>query len=459
MKKFIFTSVLISSLLIASSQNMNSLYFLDEWSQRHTLNAAFTPENGHFSFPLFGGINFNTSSNTGLSNYVYPYNSELVTFMHPSVDGHDFIEKLDPNIFLRQSMKINLLSFGFFTKNAYWSFDYNLKEQLNVNIPIDLFRLIKLGFEHETNVYDLKNLNINQTNITEFSLGYSRNINSKFRVGANLKLLVGLSTEEINYTQFDVSLANDRYEINSKGESIIMSNILSFGTDQNNNYDFTKSSINYSSKQPAGTGTAIDLGATYKPTNKLTLSAAMNDLGFIYWRGDAINKGIATSNILFTGFSVINTDDDVNIESQLNQLENDLNNLILFEKQPQSTTGILKFIPSTITLSGEYSLFGNKDHNLKFGLLWNSYNSANYHSNQLMGAITLKPLSWFSLSTTYSLFINESNRFGLALNFSPEWLNIFLATDFSTTQFNPQFLPIKKFDLSFRAGVSLYLGE
>lgn len=438
---------------------MNSMYFLDEWSQRHTLNAAFTPENGHFSFPFIGGINFNISSNTGLSNYIYPYNNELVTFMHPSVNGADFIDKLYPNTYLRQGLKMNLLSFGFFTKNAYWSFDYNLKEQLHVNIPIDLFRLIKLGFEHETNEYDLKNLSINQSNISEFSLGYSRKINSKIRIGANAKLLVGLSSEEIKYSRFDVSLANDRYEINAIGESLIMSDILTFDTDQNNNFDFTTANINYSSKQPAGTGAAVDLGITYNPTNRLSFSAAINDLGLIYWRGAAINKGIATSNILFTGFSVINSNDSVNIESQLNQLEQDLNNLILFEKQPESTAGILRGIPCTINMSAEYSLFGNKDHDIKLGLLWNSYNSANYSSNQLMGAVTFKPLSWFSLSTTYSVFLNEINRFGVALNFSPEWMNIFIATDFSTTKINRQFLPINKFNMNLQAGVSLYLGE
>jgi hypothetical protein len=434
------------------------MYFLDEWSQRHTLNASFAPENGHFSFPLIGGIHFNVSSNTGLSNYIYPFNDELVTFMHPSVDGHSFINRLDPNIYLRQSMKVNLLSFGFFTKNAYWTFDYSIKEQLFTNIPKDLFRLIKLGFERETNEYNLKELSVSQSNISEFSFGYSRKINSKIRIGAKLKLLSGLSTEEIKYSQFDVLLANDRYEVNATGELLIMSNMLTVETDPNNNYDFSKSNIDFINN-PAGTGAAIDFGLTYNPSKQLSLSAAVNDLGFMYWRGNAINRGIAKSNILFTGFTIVNSDENITIESQLNQLENDMKTLFLFEKQPQTTSGVLNNNPFTINLSAEYSLFGNNDQDIKLGLLLNSYHQVHYQSGQLMGAVTFKPVSWFSLSTTYSMFINEINRFGMALNFSPEWINIFIATDFSSTKINRQYLPINKFNMNLQAGISLYLGE
>lgn len=455
-KLFLHILLIVSSLQIVSAQSTNSLCFLDEWSQRHTLNASFAPENGHLSFPLIGGINFNISSNSGLSNYVYPHNNELVTFMHPSVDGHDFVNSLSSNTFLRQSMKMNLLSFGFYSKNSFWSFDYSLKEQLNINLPVDLFRMIKLGFEHETNQYDLKNISMDQCNIAEYSIGYSRNINEKIRIGANLKFLVGLSSEQINYSKFDVSLSNDRYEINSAGELTIMSDILSFPTDNNNNIDLSHPVFNLSSKEPAGTGGAIDIGVTYKPTKKWNISAAVNDLGIIFWNAPKISKGIANSNFVFTGFTVI---DNNNIENQLNQLEQDLNNLILFKKQTPDETGINTYTPTSVNISAEYSIFESKDHDIRLGLLYNNYHSTTYSSNQLMGAVTLKPLSWLSASASYSVNLNNFNRFGLAFNFSPEWLNVFLAADFSTFKFNRQFIPINDFDLNIQAGISLYLGE
>ncbi|MDD3321358.1 MAG: DUF5723 family protein [Paludibacter sp.] len=437
---------------------MNSIYFLDEWSQRHTLNASFAPQTGHFSLPFVGGMSFNISSNTGLSNYIYKNDNELVTFMHPSVDGHDFIDQLATNNFLHQASKVNLLSFGFYNKENYWSFDFNLKEQLNLNLPVDLFRLIKLGFEHETNQYDLKDLSIDQSNIAEYSLGYSRNINQKIRIGANMKLLIGLSSEQIKYSKFDVLLTNDRYQINATGETNIMSDILTFGSDTNNNIDFFNPDINFSSKNPAGTGGAIDLGITYKPNLKWTFSGAVNDLGIMFWNASKITKGIANSNFIFTGFTVVDMENN-SIESQLNQMEQDLNNLILFQDQGLTTSDIVESTPTSVNLSAEYSVFGDSDRDIKLGVLLNSYNSAIYNSNQLMGAVTFKPMSWLSLSTSYSILFNESNRFGIAMNFSPEWLNAFIAADFSTLKFNRQFIPINKFNLNFQAGISLYLGE
>ena len=54
---------------------------------------------------------------------------------------------------------------------------------------------------------------------------------------------------------------------------------------------------------------------------------------------------------------------------------------------------------------------------------------------------------------------NDNNRLGLALNFSPKWINFFLASDFITNKFNKQLLPINKFDINIHAGISFYLGN
>lgn len=440
------------------SQAVNSIYFLDDWSQRHTLNASFAPKTGHFSFPFVGGMNFNISSNTGLSTYIYPNNNELVTFMHPSVNGQDFINQLSTTNYFRQGIKVNLLSFGFSDNKAYWSFDYNIKEQLNLQLPLDLFKLIKLGFEHETNQYDLKDLSLDQSNIAEYTVGYSRDLNQKVRLGVNLKFLIGLSSEQIKYSNFDVLLSNDRYQIDARGETNIMSDVLTFGFDSNNNINFLDPDINFSSKNPAGTGGAIDLGITYKPNVKWTFSGAVNDLGLMFWNASKITKGIANSNFIFTGFTIVDVGNN-NIESQLNQLEQDLNKLILFQNQGLITSNSVKWNPTSINLSAQYSIFAKQERDIKLGLLLNSYNSATYNSNQIMAAVTFKPSTWFSLATTYSVFLNESNRFGVAMNFSPEWLNAFIAADFSSLKINRQFIPIDKFNMNFQAGISLFLGE
>ena len=451
---FLFCGLLAMSL---ASQNVRSVYFLNDWSQRCSLNASFETENGFLSFPL-GNTEFGISSNTGLSNYIYPYNNELVTFLHPSVDGHAFLDKLQSDIYLNQNLNVNILSVGYHTKNAFWTFDYRLKENLNINIPQDFFRLIKLGFEHSTNQFDLKKMSLEQSNISEFSLGYSRDINSKIRVGAKINLLCGISSERIKYNQFDILLSNDNYEINATGESVVMSDVLTFKTDANNNFNFADYNVNLTNQKPVGTGVSVNLGVTYQPIKNLTLSAAINDLGFLSWNAAGIKKGIASSNINFTGFSAVNLD-SIDIEGQLNQLEQGVNNLILFKKQAQTTQNIFETIPCTINVSAEYSFFNSKEKDIRLGLLWNSYNSYTLHQNELMGALTVKPAQTITLSATYAFLRNDSNHFGFAFNYSPRWINVFFATDFLANQLSPQFLPIHQFDINFQAGISFYLGD
>ncbi len=443
--------------MTASSQQLRSVYFLDEWSQRYTVNASFAPEYGHFSAPFMGNLTVDFGSNSGLSNYVYPYNNELVTFLHPSVNGQQFINNLESNTFFRQGIDLNLLSFGFYTGESYWSVGFNLKENLYINLPIDLFRLMKLGFETHSNVFDLKNISLSQSNFAEISLGYSRPIGTKVRVGINAKFLFGLSAERINYSKFDITLADDLYELNAEGEMHLMSSFVEMETDENNRFSLLNYKFNFSNLKPAGKGMAFDMGVTYNPTHQLTLAAALNNVSYIKWDEKFIKRGIAENNIQFSGFSNVNID-SINIDSELAQLTNDINQLILFEEKP-AIGGITEFIPTNINVSAEYNIFGNEKHDISIGLLWSNYASGKNRINQLTTAITLKPFSWLAFTGTYAMLRKDASRFGLAMNFSPHGFNFFVASDFVTTRFNRQFLPIDKFEFNLQTGISFNFGS
>lgn len=457
-KTFYILSLIWLCSLVGTAQNVRSTYFLNEWSQRHTLNASFAPEHGNLALPIIGGVNFDIASNTGLSNYLFHYNSELVTFLHPSVDGTAFLNNLNPVEYLNQSMSLNLFALGFKTKNAYWSIDATFRENVNVNLPYDLFRLMKNAHQSSTNLFDLKNFSSEQSNIGELTLGYSRDINSKIRVGGNIKFLVGLSSEKINYNKFDITMNNDKFMIDAVGESMVKSTIIGFVKDENNYFDFTQPKVDLSFKMPAGLGIGIDLGITYKPIEQLTLAAAINNLGGISWNASGIKKGLAQTNFTFTGFTIVSLD-SININSQLSQLEKDAGNLIKFQEQPAVTKGIFESLPYTINASAEYSIFNNKKHDIRIGLLWNSYNTSSSHTNEIMAALNFKPFSWFTISSTYAFLRNDNNRLGLALNFSPKMFNFFIASDFITNRLNPQFLPVNKFDINLQTGISFYVGQ
>lgn len=441
-----------------SAQNSNSSYFLDKWSQRNTLNASFVPAHGQISFPLIGGFNLFSTSNAGVSNFIYPLDSKLVSFMHSSVSGEEFINRLEQNTYINHNLNLNLLNVGLFVNENYLSFGIQLNENLNLNLPVDLFRLLKLGYQQETNRYDLKDLAINQQNVTEYSLGCSRSLNSKLRVGLHINYLVGLSKLDLNYSKFDVLLSDDQFKIDATGELVLMSDIVSFKTDENDNYRFRNLDFDLTSQHPAGHGAAFDVGVEYKPLNKLTLAAAINGIGFIKWKTSSLRKGIAQTNVDFAGFSIDNID-DLSIESQVLQLEEDVKNTIQFKEQSAVPYTVTESTPSSINLSAEYSIWGKENQDITLGLLWNSYYASNFRRNNLMGALTVKPISWFMLSTTYGLISSDIHKLGLAINFCPEWINVFVASDFITAKINSQFLPINKSSVNIMAGISFYLGD
>ena len=463
MKKLIFsiTILLVSIVNIYSQDYVHSLYFLNGWSQRHTLNAAFAPQYSYFSLPILGGVEVSVNANVGLSTFLYPSidptNLKPMLIMNKNVDASLFLNKLDPFTYINEGLNLNLLSLGFYTKqNSFWSFDIYLKEKLNVNIPKDLFKLMKSGMTSSTNYFDLKNLGINQTNYLQASLGYSRDILSNLRVGLNAKLLVGISSERMKYTQFDVNLNQTAFSVNSAGQLDVISNMVSFNKDANNYYDLANPVFHASSIKPSGYGFAGDIGVTYKPIQKLTLAAGINDLGFISWNAASIKHGVAESNFSFAGFNNLTVSDS--ITAQLNQLQTDASNLIKF-KESALSKNIIDNLPYKINVSAEYSIFGNEKHDILVGLLYQNINQPNMNINDLVGALTFKPFSWLSLSGTYEVTNRNFNRYGAAINISPSWINLFIASDYIVPKLNPQYIPLENAQFNIAFGGSISLGK
>ncbi len=448
----------VSMLRLEAQENVHSLYFLNDWSQRHTLNAAFAPSYSYFSLPILGGVELGFKSNIGLSTFIYPPvegNSQYVTFLNKNVAANVFLDKLDPSLYIDQRLNLNLLSFGFYTsQNSFWSFDLYLKENLNVNLPKDLFTMMKLGMTSTYNSFDLKDLGVNQTNYLQASLGYSRDVTEQIRVGANAKLLFGISSGRINYSQFDVNLNATEYTIKAAGESMVMSNMLTFEKDDQNVNDFSKPVFNTSSKM-AGSGFAIDLGVTYAPIPKLTLAAGINDLGLIKWRGASIQRGLATTNFAFAGFNAINDD---SINNNIEQLVEDASALIKF-KDAGASDDFKDKLPYNINVSAEYSIFGNNKHDILVGLLWRNAKYTITRQNNIVAAVTFKPFSIMSISTTCEISGKNYNRFGIALNLAPKWINLFIASDYIFPKLNHQFIPIDNAKLNITFGGSISLGK
>ncbi|MFZ4455855.1 MAG: DUF5723 family protein [Bacteroidales bacterium] len=442
-----------------SAQTLNSLYFLDEWSLRHRSNAAFAPEFGYVSIPFLGSSQFSLSSNIGLSDVVFPYEDGFVTFMHPSVDENSFLSGIHKDNYFSQESNNNFISVGFWGSNSgFWTFSMSLKEQLIMNAPYDLFHLAKVGMKGVANHYDLTNLYMKNTYYGELSIGYSQDVDEQFRLGGKVKLIAGLVSTNINYSQFDVDLSQQEWRSDAKGEMMLNSRVFRFNKDADGYLKFDDYNFNINSFKPSGNGIALDFGTTYKANDALTLGLSFSDLGFITWRRNSWQRGVVNGSFSFKGFQNVDLA-NVNLTSQVETLKNDAMTLVKFKEEEGNDEYKLQELPATWNLSAEYSFLQNHDRDVTAGLLWNSRYIENRLFTELLGALTLKPYYWLTSSLTYSIASNKPNTLGFAINFSPKWINLFIASDGINTRLSKQYLPINPFYTSIQAGITIPLSK
>ena len=100
-------------------------------------------------------------------------------------------------------------------------------------------------------------------------------------------------------------------------------------------------------------GLGLDIGATYNISEKLMVSAAITDIGFIKWKKDVTNLQ-AESQFEFSGLNML---DVVNGTKTFEELGNEMldslkNSFIVSDSKVPFTT----YLPFGVTLGGSYNL-------------------------------------------------------------------------------------------------------
>lgn len=163
----------------------------------------------------------------------------------------------------------------------------------------------------------------------------------------------------------------------------------------------------------SGTGFGIDLGASYKVWDNLTVSAAVLDLGFINWKGSETK--VASTEQQFN-VTPDNYQDFVNGDF----LSMDRFNL---KENTEPAENVKKKLASTILLAGEYALLNNK---LSVGAMYTSRFVQPKTLNELTFSATLRPSNALNLAVSYSPIQAAGKSLGVALKLGP----LFVGTDY-----------------------------
>ncbi len=461
--KNLFTAALMAVGCSAAAQTINSAYFTEDYKFRHMLNPAFGNEQNYVSIPALGNISVNTHGNFGyrdviMSNPMYPSLSDkkMTTFLNPYISAEDALSGFSTgNNRITGDVSLTILSAGFKAFGGYNTIEINSRTTTGVSLPYELFEFAKNTGNHS---YDIGDINAHAQSFAEIAFGHSRQINDKLRLGAKLKVLVGLGRADVKMRNMKADLtAEDKWtitgeataDVSMKGFSYVSEekeyNIEGSGTyERVNNVDLDGVGV-------GGFGMAIDLGGVYEINEDWTVSASVLDLGFISWTNDMLAENRSKS-FVFNGFHDVSvTSDrgeeiDTKVDRYGDQLADFANLTDMGDKGGRSTG-----IGATINVGAEYTLPVYRK--VSFGALCTSRINGAYSWTEGRLSANYAPLNWLDGGVSFA--VNSfTTSMGWVLNLHPKGYNFFIGMDHILGKTSKEMIPLSS-NASLTVGMNI----
>lgn len=473
MKLIGMTFIMTIITLPANAQFLRTSYFMEGTHYRQQLNPALTPTKGFINLPVIGAVN----ATVGSTSLGYQDIIDIIDDGDDFYKSNDFMSRLKDNNTLNVNFSTEILSAGWYKGKNFWSFNIGLRTDIGANLTKSMFQFLHDMDGLETTWEDQKfNIGGQQLNIqayTEIGLGLSRQINNRLTVGARVKALLGIGNMEmkINKAYMNAVLPSNtrmqefehmqitniaqveqlKGEIGDyKAELAVGASLESSfkglnlvqeeGQDYISDFDFEAGDMGI-----AGYGFGIDLGASYKIMDNLTVSASILDLGFISWSKGSTKIASANSGIDMKGSDYVAELEGINpadptalqqaqavIDGFTNKATDYLDRVsngdvldydMLQLRTEDASKSRKSRLASTLVLGAEYGFFNNK---LAVGVLSTTRFVQPDALTELTFSANYRPKSWFNVALSYSAIQSAGKSFGLGLKLGP----IFLGTDY-----------------------------
>ena len=468
MKK-IFLAILFAVLpLLAGAQALKGSYFLDNSMNRHEMNPAFAPRADYFQMLGIGNMGVGFGTNLEVPTFLYPSNGELLTFLHPSISVQDFDKALAKRPHLDMEFNTTLFGFGFYTKkHSYWTFDVDVRANLDGDLPRDLFMFLKKGTSANNETFNVGNLNMYATAGLQASLGYSRDIIKGLRVGAKARVIAPVAYAALNLEKLSLHTAQDKWTITTEGYVHAAANGLDLSIPEGEMMPSFEFDLNrmLSNGVIAGLGYSFDLGAEYVLElgtffDGLSVSAAITDLGRIHYKQNAVSSFKTGGSVDWAGFQDVSMD-NLDIESSLNQFLEDAKKNLLNLSEMENEKGFSRSTMPRVNVGVELPFL---KRSMSVGLLYSARMSHSYTRQEMTVSYNLNPCKWFALGLNYS-FLNATKTIGAMLELTPRVGPAFyIGCDYVPIVFAPApFVPVLKMlptslRLNLNFGIALHLG-
>ncbi len=414
-----FAIVFFAASGYVKAQQEFTLYHMPVLSQSAYLNSAAVPEHKmSISLPV-------PSFFVGFNNSAFSV-KELMD-KNGVVDLNKFVEGLkNNNNYVGAGVNVDLLHIRVKVADNFFSFNTRFVADARFLYPKDL---ISVATEQVKDGYALSGLEVHFNSYLEYGLGFTRAVpDSKWTYGGRAKLLNGIANIQTESSEIDINIAeNDIYQY----ELIAKMNVnVGLGFDPEIVDDIgdlgniERNEIRNAFKPSKGF--AIDAGATYQFTDKLSFGVALNNLGFINWKNNAKNynadvrelyEGVTIDNVTFSGDldSLI----DIQRDSIFSAYSDSIEESIDTTREAYNT-----WLPTNIFLSAHYQL---TPRIRATGSLYTEFFRG--ISMGLIAGVNYSVSKSFDLTTTWWWFRKSSFNVGLGLVYKPGPFQFHLVMD------------------------------
>lgn len=402
---------------------------------RMQLNPALTPGRGYINLPAIGSLNATVNS----SSLGY---QDIMDIIENSDDSdyfmsQDFLNRLDATNNLNVNLSTDILSAGWYKGRNFWSFNIGLRNDIGANIPKTVFEFMnRMNTLQASDLLNMREqfggqrLEINS--FAEVGLGFARDINSRLTIGGKVKALLGIGNMKldvsditvnsnlsgINFDEYGDPYISDPSQVTGSAQIVANATLESSSKllelEQENGYI---DNIDFGSFGFAGYGVGIDLGASYRLLDNLTISASVLDLGFIKWGKENTYIAHANGDQRYDASNAQDFVDDITSGEVLNF------DMLELGVDPNAAKSRTSHLTSTVVVGAEYALLNNW---LVVGALYTGRFAKPKTLNELTFSANIRPKNYFNVAVSYSVLQGAGKTFGAAVKLGP----LFVGTDY-----------------------------
>ncbi len=371
-------------------------------------------------------------------------------------DVNNIVNRVGKRNFLTAVYNHELMNFGWRSENSYWSFAANFKNHARLTYPGDMLRFAKElnGQSFLGQRADFDQLGFDMSSYLEFSMNYARNVNDKLTIGLRPKLLWGASNIHTEYSEIGITTNDTLYDITLDGRMKVNGSgpggaLLQSAYTGDPVVQQTIDNVLYSKDKNWGAG--LDLGATLEATEELTLSASVQDLGFIRWKNQ--NYSITSKDVQFQfkGIDVVESYilGDSATPDPFAELADSLSGFAEFD----STAGEIysTAIPSRVYIGGKYEI---SEQTYVTALGRTAFNRGRLSQSVSLG-INTRVKKWLGAGLNWSMYNRHSFNVGAGFSWNLGPFQFYMTND----NIMAFFAPDKTKNVHTRFGFNMTFGR